>query len=109
MLETSITEDFVSIDLSSWGIKIPNEEVHVGLEWLFLPFNWYTNSYKHPISKKTMVEGRFAPTFAAVYQKNQNFRTMVYGMGEWSDFAIKAPGNNKNLIPAISLKMSKNR
>lgn len=109
ILETSKDEDFVSIDLSSLGIKIPDEGVYVGLEWLFLPFNWYTNSYEHSLSKDKIVEDRFAPTFAAVYQKNQNFKTMVYGMGEWSDFAIKAPGNNENLIPAISLKMSKKK
>ncbi|WP_339840733.1 carboxypeptidase-like regulatory domain-containing protein [uncultured Maribacter sp.] len=109
ILESSDTEDFVSIDLSSMGIRIPDEGIYVGLEWLFLPFNWYTNAYEHPISKKKVLEDRFAPTFAAVYQKNQNFKTMVYGMGEWSDFAIKAPGNNENLIPAISLKMSKKR
>ncbi len=34
---------------------------------------------------------------------------MIYGMVEWSDFVIKAPGNKENLIPVISLKMSKNR
>jgi hypothetical protein len=109
ILESSKAEDFVSIDLSSLGIRIPDEGIYVGLEWLFLPFNWYTNGYEHPISKEKVIEDRFAPTFAAVYQKNQNFKTMVYGMGEWSDFAIKAPGNNENLIPAISLKMSKKR
>lgn len=109
ILETSVEEDFVSIDLSSLGIRIPEEGIYVGLEWLFLPFNWYMNSYEHPLSKEKVVEDRFAPTFAAVYQKNQNFRTMVYGMGEWSDFMIKAPGNNENLIPAISLKMSKKK
>lgn len=109
VLETSKDEDFVSIDLSAFGIKIPDEGVYVGLEWLFIPYNWYMNTYEHPLSKKKVVEDRFAPTFAAVYQKNQNFKTMVYGMGEWSDFAIKAPGNNENLIPAISLKMSKKK
>ena len=109
ILESSKTEDFVSIDLSSMGIRIPEEGIYVGLEWLFLPYNWYTNTYKHAITNKKVIEDRFAPTFAAVYQKNQNFKTMVYGMGEWSDFAIKAPGNNENLIPAISLKMSKKR
>lgn len=109
ILESSKNEDFVTIDMSSMGIKMPDEGIYVGLEWLFLPYNWYTNSYLHPIDKKKVIEDRFAPTFAAVYQKNQNFKTMVYGMGEWNDFVIKAPGNNENLIPAISLKMSKKK
>ncbi|WP_424001722.1 carboxypeptidase-like regulatory domain-containing protein [Maribacter sp. IgM3_T14_3] len=109
ILESSKTEDYVSIDLSSMNIRIPDEGIYVGLEWIFLPYNWYTNTYKHAITIKNVVEDRFAPTFAAVYQKNQNFKTMVYGMGEWTDFAIKAPGNNENLIPAISLKFSNKR
>ncbi|WP_396637238.1 carboxypeptidase-like regulatory domain-containing protein [Maribacter sp. R77961] len=109
ILESMESEDFVSIDLSSIGIKVPQEGVYIGLEWLFLPFNWYANTFEHPISKKKIVEDRFAPTFAAVYQKNQNYRTMVYGMGEWSDFSIKARGNSQNLIPAITLKLSKEK
>ncbi|MGO4919779.1 carboxypeptidase-like regulatory domain-containing protein [Maribacter spongiicola] len=109
ILESSKTEDYVSIDLSSMNIRIPDEGIYVGLEWIFLPYNWYTNTYKHAITNKNVVEDRFAPTFAAVYQKNQNFKTMVYGMGEWTDFAIKAPDNNENLIPAISLKFSNKR
>lgn len=109
ILETMKSEDFVSIDLSSIGIKVPQEGVYIGLEWLFLPFNWYANTFEDPISRKKITEDRFAPTFAAVYQKNQNYKTMVYGMGEWSDFSIKAPGNNQNLIPAITLKLSKEK
>jgi hypothetical protein len=109
ILESTESEDFVSIDLSSIGIKVPQEGIYIGLEWLFLPFNWYANTFEHPISKKKITEDRFAPTFAAVYQKNQNYRTMVYGLGEWSDFSIKAPGNNQNLIPAITLKLSKEK
>ncbi|MEP2279214.1 carboxypeptidase-like regulatory domain-containing protein [Maribacter sp.] len=109
ILESSTEEDYVSIDLSSMDIRMPDEGVYIGLEWIFLPYNWYTNTYKHAITNKKVVEDRFAPTFAAVYQKNQNFKTMVYGMGEWNDFAIKAPGNNENLIPAISLKLSKKK
>ena len=109
ILETLTSEDYVSIDLSSIGIKVPQEGIYVGLEWLFLPYNWYVSTYENPISKNKIVEDRFAPIFAAVYQKNQNFKTMVYGMGEWSDFAIKAQGNNENLIPAISLRLAKKR
>jgi len=54
-----------------------------------------------------MVEDRFAPTFGAVYNKNQNFKTMVYGMGSWTDFKVKSKDNSENLIPAISLKLLK--
>ncbi len=54
-----------------------------------------------------MVENRFAPTFGAVYNKNQNFKTMVYGMGSWTDFMVRSKDNSENLIPAISLKLLK--
>lgn len=109
VLESDVDQDFVSIDLSEMGIKMPREGVYIGLEWLFLPSNWYVNAYEHPLTNKPISEDRFAPTFAAVYQKNQNFKTMVYGLGEWSDFAIKSPGNGENLVPAISIKVSKHK
>ncbi len=109
VLESNSDADFVSIDVASMGIKVPREGIYIGLEWLFLPSNWYVNSYEHAITKRNVSEDRFAPTFAAVYQKNQNFKTMVYGLGEWSDFAIKSRGNGQNLVPAISIKISKKK
>jgi len=107
VLESEANRDFVTIDVAAMGIKVPRAGIYIGLEWLFLPYNWYPNAYEHPISKAKLVEDRFAPTFAAVYQKNQNYKTMVYGLGEWSDFSIKSKGKEENLIPAISIKMSK--
>lgn len=109
VLESRADQEFVSIDMSQIGIKIPRDGIYIGLEWLFLPANWYVNSYSHSLTNQQVSEDRFAPTFAAVYQKNQNYRTMVYGLGEWSDFAIKSPGNGENLVPAISIKMSKKK
>lgn len=109
VLESDVDQDFVSIDLSEMGVKMPREGIYIGLEWLFLPSNWYVNAYAHPLTNKPISEDRFAPTFAAVYQKNQNFKTMVYGLGEWSDFAVKSPGNGENLVPAISIKVSKHK
>lgn len=82
VLESDIKEDFVSIDLGALHLKIPKSGIYIGVEWLFVPYNWYRNTVVDPISKKKMVEDRFAPTFGAVYNKNQNYKTMVYGMGE---------------------------
>ena len=107
VLESNIEEDFVSIDLDAFNLKIPENGIFVGVEWLFVPFNWYRNTIEHPITKKKMVEDRFAPTFGAVYNKNQNFKAMVYGMGEWTDFNVRSKDNSENLIPAISLKLLK--
>ncbi len=107
VLESNVEEDFVSIDLGALDLKIPENGIYIGVEWLFVPYNWYRNTVVDPISKKKMVEDRFAPTFGAVYNKNQNYKAMVYGMGEWTDFKVKSKDNTENLIPAISLKLLK--
>ncbi|PIF00488.1 MAG: hypothetical protein CR994_05300 [Maribacter sp.] len=107
VLESNIEEDFVSIDLRALNLKIPKSGIYVGLEWLFVPYNWYRNTVEHPITKKKVTEDRFAPTFGAVYNKNHNFKVMVYGMGEWTDFGVKSRDNTQNLIPAISVKLTK--
>lgn len=107
VLESNVEEDFVSIDLGALDLKIPENGIYIGVDWLFVPYNWYRNTVEDPISKKKMVEDRFAPTFGAVYNKNQNYKAMVYGMGEWTDFKVKSKDNTENLIPAISLKLLK--
>ncbi|NND78689.1 MAG: carboxypeptidase-like regulatory domain-containing protein [Maribacter sp.] len=107
VLQSNAEEDFVAIDLAPMHLKIPQSGIYIGVEWLFVPSNWYKNTYKHPISKKNMIEDRFAPTFGAVYNKDQNFKTVVYGMGNWSDFQVKSRDNSENLIPAITLKLLK--
>jgi len=107
VLESNTDEDFVSIDLAALNLQVPKNGIYIGMEWLFVPYNWYRNTYVHPITKDKMVEDRFAPTFGGVYSKNQNFRAMVYGMGSWTDFEVKSKDNTKNLIPAISLKIKK--
>jgi len=105
VLESDVEEDFVSIDLGALQLKIPENGIYIGVEWLFVPNNWYRNTIEHPITKKKLVEDRFAPTFGAVYNKNQNFKAMVFGMGSWTDFKVKSKDNSENLIPAISLKL----
>ncbi len=107
VLESNVEEDFVSIDLGPLHLIISESGIYIGVEWLFVLNNWYRNTIEHPISKKKIVEDRFAPTFGAVYNKNQNFKAMVYGMGSWTDFKVKSKDNSENLIPAISLKLLK--
>jgi hypothetical protein len=107
VLEADVAKDYVSLDLSPLQIQMPREGVYIGLEWLFVPSNWYKNSSKHNITNELLVEDRFAPTFGGVYTKNQNFKVMVYGMGEWTDFVVKSKDKTGSLIPAMSLKLSK--
>ena len=109
ILEAFAENDFVSIDLSAFNIKMPREGIYIGLEWLFVPYNWYALKFKDPISNELTLEDRFAPTFGGIYNKNQNFKVMVYGMGDWTDFKVKSKDNTKHLIPAVSLKLSKEK
>lgn len=109
ILETFAENDFVSIDLSAFNIKMPKQGLYIGLEWLFVPYNWYAIKGKDPLTSKLTIEDRFAPTFGGVYNKNQNFKVMVYGMGEWTDFKVKSKDNTKHLVPAVSLKLSKEK
>ena len=107
VLESYKEKDYVSIDLVAFNIKVPDEGIYIGLEWLFVPHNWYKKLRKDTITNKTIVEDRFAPTFAGVYNKNQNYKAMVYGMGTWNSFMVRSKDQTKSFIPAISLKLSK--
>lgn len=109
VLETYKSKEYVSIDMSAFNIKVPKEGIYIGLEWLFVPHNWYKKLEKHPITNKVIVEDRFAPTFRGIYNKNQNYKVMVYGMGAWNPFLVKSKDHTQNFIPAISLKLSKNK
>ncbi|GMN11679.1 carboxypeptidase-like regulatory domain-containing protein [Croceitalea sp. MTPC9] len=109
ILESVRTYDYTSIDISSLKLQMPQNGVYIGLEWLFIPYNWYQKGEKNPITNKPIIEDRFAPTFGGMYTKNQNFKAMIYGMGEWQEFKVKSKDNNQNFIPAISLKIAKGK
>ena len=107
ILEAVKSKNYTSIDLKALKIQIPQEGIYVGLEWLFIPYNWYGQGEKDQLTNKEKFEDRFAPTFGGVYSKNQNYKVMIYGMGEWRDFRVKSKDNNQNFIPAISVKVAK--
>ena len=107
ILESVKSYDYTAIDLTSLKLKVPKEGIYIGLEWLFVPYNWYRKDEKDQLTNKQRIEDRFAPTFGGMYTKNQNFRVMIYGMGEWREFKVKSKDNTQNFIPAISLKIAK--
>jgi len=107
VLEHNVERDYVSIDLAAFNIEMPQAGIYVGLEWLFVPSNWYIQNEIDPISNKKVVEDRFAPTFRGVYTQNQNYKVMIYGMGEWTDFKVRSRNNSQNFIPAVSLKLKR--
>lgn len=107
VLEHNVERDFVAIDLSALKIEIPQTGIYVGLEWLFVPSNWYVQKEMNPLTSRIRVEDRFAPTFQGIYTQNQNYKVMIYGMGEWTDFQVRSKNNSQNFIPAISLKLKK--
>lgn len=107
ILEAVKSYNYTSIELKALKIKIPQEGIYIGLEWLFIPYNWYNQGEKDQLTNKQTLEDRFAPTFGGVYSKNQNYKVMIYGMGEWRDFKVKSKDNNQNFIPAVSVKVAK--
>lgn len=107
VLEHQVEQDFVSLDVAAFNIEMPRNGVYIGLEWLFVPYNWYRETTKHPLTNKTIIEDRFAPTIRGMYTLNQNYKVMIYGMGEWTDFKVKSRNNTHNFIPAVSLKLKR--
>jgi len=107
VLEHQVDKDFVSIDLSAFNIKVPQKGIYIGLEWLFVPSNWYMQRATDPLTNKKLVEDRFAPIFLGIYTQNQNYKVMIYGMGDWTDFQVRSRNNTQNFIPAVSLKLKK--
>lgn len=106
VLEHDVEKEFVSLDLSAFNIEIPRKGVYIGLEWLFIPYNWFTENTVNQLTNKKEVEDRFAPTFSGMHIKNQNYKVMIYGMGAWTDFKVRSRNNTENFIPAISLKLN---
>ena len=104
ILNASVDSSHLSVDLSRYQILAPRDGIYIGLEWLFIPYNWYRSVNIDPISKEKFVEDRFAPTFGGVYSSNFNYKTMIYGMGSWSPFGVVSRDGEKTFIPAISLK-----
>jgi len=104
ILNTQEGDTHINVDLSEYKIVVPRDGVYIGLEWLFIPYNWYRSTTEDPITKQKYVEDRFAPTFGGVYSGNFNYKAMIYGMGTWSPFKVVSRGNDKSFIPAISLK-----
>lgn len=105
VMEHQVAHEFVSLDVAAFNIEMPRNGIYIGLEWLFVPYNWYKETSKHPITNKTIIEDRFAPTIRGMYTQNQNYKVMIYGMGEWTDFKVRSRNNNENFIPAVSLKL----
>ena len=108
ILEAVKSYDYTSIDVSSLKLKIPRGGIYIGLEWLFIPYNWYRKDTKEELTNKQFSEDRFAPTFGGIYTKNPNYEVMIYGMGEWREFKVKSKDNQQNFIPAVSIKIAKN-
>ena len=104
VLTSPIDADFLSVDISEYQIIAPRDGIYVGLEWLFIPSNWYRSVRIDPITKEKHMEDRFAPTFGGVYSSNFNYKTMIYGMGSWSPFGVVSREGDKTFVPAISLK-----
>lgn len=107
ILEREHDQNHVSIDLSKLRLRLPDGGMYVGLEWLFVPSNWYKRVEKDKITGDEIWEDRFAPTFGGIYTKDDSYKFMIYGMGAWNEFTVTSISNTERLVPAISLKISK--
>lgn len=106
ILQQRQDQEYVMLDVSDMNLQIPENGIYIGLEWLFIPSNWYKKSETDNLTSKAIVEDRFAPTFAGIYSENFNFKTVIYGMGEWRDFSVLSKSRTENFIPAISLRIA---
>lgn len=109
VLDVVAESDFVTVDLSDFNIEMPSHGVYIGLEWLFVPYNWYAVKGKDPVDHKLTIENGFAPSFGGINNKNQNTKVMVYEMGAWVDFQGTLKKNEQALIPAVSLSLFKEK
>ncbi|MEO9511202.1 MAG: hypothetical protein ABJN84_15005 [Flavobacteriaceae bacterium] len=85
----------------------PKNGIYIGLEWLFIRSNWCKRREKDKITQKESWGHRFDLAFGGVYTQNSSYEFMICGMGKRSEFIVKSFSNQENLIPAISLKISK--
>ncbi len=109
ILEVTANDNSVSVDMSKFTIEMPNTGVYVGLEWLFVPYNWYAEKSRGSNNNQLVVESKFAPTFGSVYNKNKEFKVMIFERGKWINFKTKINSNTESLVPAVSLSLYKEK
>lgn len=107
VLDVPYDAEYCMADLAPARLQVPKDGMFIGLEWLFIPYNWYRESGSDPISKSPLVEDRFLPTFAGVYKEDPSLKAAVYGSGQWRDFRVRSRDNSSTLIPAISVRLIK--
>ena len=56
IIEHDVEKEFATLDVSALKIKIPQKGIYIGLEWLFIPANWYMKKEKNAITNKMMVK-----------------------------------------------------
>jgi hypothetical protein len=92
------------IDVSKYKLKIPENGLVVGLEWLIIDENKFEMRESGTDEKKVRIS--YAPSLIINYNEDEN--AFSYRNGAWErakkfDSKTNKPWNNKILTPAINL------
>ena len=94
------------IDISKYKLKIPEDGIVIGLEWLIIPENFYDHAYRDFKTKKMIAMPNYEPSLVINYFENE--KSFRYTGGKW----IKEKMNKTNFdkpwyfkvkTPAINL------
>ncbi|WP_298397537.1 carboxypeptidase-like regulatory domain-containing protein [Flavobacterium sp.] len=94
------------VDISKYKIKMPNNGVVIGLEWLIIEENKYLYEYTYNKIKQSAIN--YAPSLVVNYSEVEN--SFRYTGGKWKKSKInkikvkeKNPWDNKVMVPAINI------
>ncbi len=94
------------VDISKYKIKMPNNGIIIGLEWLIIEENKYLYEYTYNKTKQSTVN--YAPSLVINYSEVEN--SFRYSGGRWIKSKINKikiketkPWDNKVMVPAINL------
>lgn len=104
IVETKIKQKIVDLDISEYNLTFPKEGFFIALEWLYIPFNEYIDTYRTK-TEKNHKELRYAPRFSFSEEKIGSYKTAIFASGKWYEFPRKLK-NDTEMIPAISLTLS---
>lgn len=105
IVETITGQKKVELDISKFNLLFPKDGFYVALEWLYIPFNAYIDTYRTKTEKKHKVL-RYAPRFSFSSEKLETYKTALFLSGKWYDSPPNGFKEDEMIVPAISLTLS---
>lgn len=106
VVETEKNQKEVVIDVSKYNLTFSENGLYIGLEWLFIPFNEYEETFTAEGENRKKTMKRFAPKFALTMEEIEKYRVMVFLTGQWYDNPMPSIKDGTQIVPAISLTLS---